>query len=183
MTTPKRPRKRAKQRKPTVYLSVEAKAQMLAEADRAPAEEVIKRWNVSKRTLELARAAMRTNAELAGLYAARKQAMQNRWLEEGRRFLEAGMKKLTELIEHADQKQLRDVAGAVHLITQHVNAATVLGVEQLAQPADAPAAEKPDVVRPVPADPAAAEPAEAGRATPPDAGGCSGHSEHPAALH
>jgi hypothetical protein len=88
------------------------------------------RHGISVRTLERYRVRLKGDPQLSEAVAQKKEELERDWRQARRRALRSGITKLEQLIQAAEVKQLRDVAGAVKILGDLEVVAGVLDDEQ-----------------------------------------------------
>jgi hypothetical protein len=88
------------------------------------------RHGISVRTLERYRVRLKGDPQLSEAVAQKKEELERDWRQARRRALRSGITKLEQLIQVAEVKQLRDVAGAVKILGDLEVVAGVLDDEQ-----------------------------------------------------
>jgi hypothetical protein len=137
------------QRGGALKLTVERKADLLADVEyRAPGEtpeDICKRYGVSLKTLQRARAQCATDVALSDLVRKKKSDRARGWRDNRLRFLRNAIDKLDSLVSAATGEQIREVAGAIKIVGDLESLSRALGVEDDngKQPGGAGASEAP----------------------------------------
>jgi hypothetical protein len=131
---------RRKQRQAPKY-TPELASRILAEAEVEGDETVAKRHGCSVRTVQNYRARLKTDAELVETFRQKRAALTIPWRERAEQTLRLGLERLEQLMALAGVDQLRDVAGAVHIVASHAVTVDALGHGRHVQPASPSAAD------------------------------------------
>lgn len=108
--------KPAKERKIRVILPLETLAEAAALADVDGLEAASRFYGVHPMTISRARVKIASRPDLQAIVAHQKEELTREWRKNALRFVRTGLDVLTELVKHAKPEQIRDVAGAVHLV-------------------------------------------------------------------
>lgn len=88
-------------------------------------------WNVGERTIQRYRQMVATDPALANLYEEKRKTAsavhEEAWKSTRLRFLRKSVAKLEQLVDQADVKQIRVVAGAIKIVGDLHNENTALG--------------------------------------------------------
>jgi hypothetical protein len=125
-----RPKKFAGGKQRGSWLSLEQISDILVETLHAKDQDVADKHGISVTSVVRYRRLSAENPELAELVESKTRQIRSEWVENAIHTLNVGLEKLRELFTTAEQKQMRDVAGAVHLLSEHINAASLVGTSK-----------------------------------------------------
>ncbi len=117
----------------------ERAARILAEAACIGDKKAAERNGVSDRSIRNYRLRMETDAELSALFQTKKKLIETEWRQEAITFLRTSIAKLGDMVQAADNTQIREVAGAIKLVGELALMKDVLGGKQPGADREGPA--------------------------------------------
>ena len=104
----------------------ERAARILVDAIALGDKTACKQWKINERTLVRYRSRLSSDPQLSELVRAKGRVADEHWSKARVRFLRKAISKLEQLIDSADQDQIRDVSEAVKVVGELQVASAVL---------------------------------------------------------
>lgn len=144
MDEPTAPKPKVKQaeRRAGNHFNRERAARILVDASYTSSSKAAKKWKINERTVQLYRARLANDLELARLYQGAKARADSGWHDERLAFLKIALAKLEELVGKADSaKDIPAVSQAVRVVGElQVAEGALNGGDGTAQPSAVAAA-------------------------------------------